>query len=127
MCGANAVFPKPFKVKEFEALLHDNLERDGRGRIVEKRSDGLDVITLGLMQQQQWDGTGSVVSEMGWIVPASPSFHFDDTSYKHNVVGLTNDHRDGSSKSICSMPPLSSQSDNGNEDVADADATSAAV
>lgn len=50
-CGANAVFAKPFKVREFEALLEENLSRDSRGRIIEKASTAFELSTLGLMEQ----------------------------------------------------------------------------
>lgn len=46
-CGANVVFSKPFKIREFERILEENLARDGFGRIVEKVTTGFDG-TLGL-------------------------------------------------------------------------------
>jgi CheY-like chemotaxis protein len=68
-CGANAVFPKPFKVKEFESLVNETLERDSHsGRIVEKQSGRLDLITLGLMQDCE--------SSLGWG-DNDTSFTFD--------------------------------------------------
>jgi len=45
-CGANIVLPKPFKVADFELLVHNKLKRDGRGRIVE--SSSLELIAVGL-------------------------------------------------------------------------------
>jgi len=52
-CGANAVFPKPFKIREFERLLEENLSRDGWGRIIEKGSTVFDLNTLGLAQKEE--------------------------------------------------------------------------
>lgn len=49
-CGANAVFPKPFKVREFEQHFEENLSRDSRGRIIEKASTAFELSTLGLLE-----------------------------------------------------------------------------
>jgi hypothetical protein len=53
ICGANAVFPKPFKVREFEQLLEEGLSRDTKGRIIEKPSTAFELSTLGFMERQQ--------------------------------------------------------------------------
>ena len=50
-CGANAVFPKPFKVREFEELLEENLARDSKGRIIERASTAFELSTLGLTME----------------------------------------------------------------------------
>lgn len=54
-CGANAVFPKPFRVRELETLLAENLARDANGRIVEKESSStaFDLTPLGLLMEEE--------------------------------------------------------------------------
>jgi signal transduction histidine kinase/CheY-like chemotaxis protein len=62
ICGANAVFPKPFKVREFEQLLEEGLSRDTKGRIIEKPSTAFELSTLGFMERQQATGVDLDVS-----------------------------------------------------------------
>ncbi len=50
-CGVNAVFAKPFKIREFEQHIEENLARDSRGRIIEAASTAFELSTLGLMEQ----------------------------------------------------------------------------
>ena len=110
-CGANAVFPKPFKVKEFESLVNETLERDSlSGRIVEKKSGRLDLITLGLMQDcesslghgdndtsstfdasiRSLDNSNNNISSLLTMTPSSSSLHpqgnDDDVNNNDRIV-----------------------------------------
>jgi len=73
-CGANTVFPKPFKVVEFELLLQDSLCRDTRGRIIEKGSSFFDMTPMRLSQQDDISPLGLI--EEGEI---TVKFILDDT------------------------------------------------
>jgi len=63
-CGANAVFAKPFKVREFEALMEECLLRDSQGRITEKGSAAFELSTLGLREDSH---LGDDISPLGLI------------------------------------------------------------
>ena len=75
-CGANAVFPKPFRVKDFERLLEENLSRDDQGRIVEKGSTVFDLTTFGLAEEEEED-----ISPFGRMVEeGNVTVDLDDTA-----------------------------------------------
>ena len=102
VCGANAVFPKPFKVREFEQLLQEGLSRDTRGRIIEKPSTAFDLSTMGFLEEEagvdlqlslgdvELDDTG---------ISSLASFVFDDCD-NDNTIG-------GGKKILFSKSPLS--------------------
>jgi CheY-like chemotaxis protein len=107
-CGANAVFSKPFKVKEFENLVNESLERDSStGRIVEKKSSGrLDLITLGLIQDCGDE------SSLGWGDNDNDNDNDNDTalssSYdRDNTSSSTNLHNNNMSSLLTTTPPSS--------------------
>lgn len=58
LCGANAVLAKPFKVREFEQLVEDNLSRNSDGRIIEKASQAFEMSTLEIMEQGEMGEMG---------------------------------------------------------------------
>mmetsp|Transcript_13721 Transcript_13721/g.38622 ORF Transcript_13721/g.38622 Transcript_13721/m.38622 type:complete len:482 (+) Transcript_13721:452-1897(+) len=88
-CGANLVLRKPFRVKEFEALVQQSLKHDDRGRVVEKMSGELVLITLGLMQQQLRDESLND-SKLHRSDPlSSPSLHISGSCENANSIGCS--------------------------------------
>jgi signal transduction histidine kinase/DNA-binding response OmpR family regulator len=99
VCGANAVFPKPFKVKEFEQLLEEGLSRDTRGRIIEKPSTAFELSTMGFLEE---DAEVDLELSLGDI-------DFDDTGISSiaSFDDCDNDNTtEGGKKSPSSTSPL---------------------
>ncbi len=76
-CGANKVFPKPFKVREFELLLEENLARDSKGRIIDKASTAFELSSLGLMEQSSFHLSLGDIDDTG-TSSLDASDHFDE-------------------------------------------------